>query len=203
MENTKGMHTVTANDYVNVKDIKKNFIYTKDGYLIGFLKVPFVNIGLLSKEALKARTANMTASWNGDKKDFDYISLPRELDLDNYKGFLKEKYTQELDNIGRRKILSLMILEGTKLSTSGENYEHLQYIKLWEPVGNNVKRAEDILNERLNDYRIRFTLAGSEPEIVKETDLVKLCNLFSNSNQASYENVEKNMMYTPVTLINE
>jgi len=199
----KGIKNITVNEYVNVKNIRNEFIYTKDGYIIGFLKIPFVNIGLLSREALRARTSNMTAAWNGDKKDFTYISLPRELDLDNYKGFLKDKYTQEIENIGRRKILSLMILEGTKLSTSGENYEHLQYIKLWEPVGTNIKRAEEILKERLQDYRIRFSLAGSEPEILKKSDLVKLCNLFSNSNQASYENVEKNMMYTPITLINE
>lgn len=201
MSEEKGIKNITANDWVNVKDIKGNIIYTKNNYLIGFLKLSFVNIALMDLMELEAKTKNMVATWNGDRKDFVYMSLPRELDLDKYKNFLKEKHTNEIEHLGRRRILSMLIIEGTKLSTSGENYEHLQYVKLWEPIENNIKRAEETLRERLSDYKSRFQLSGSEVEILGEIELTKLCNLFANSNQASYEIVDKNLAYTPITLV--
>ena len=36
----------TANSIVNVMDIDENFLYTKDGYLIGFLRLGNINIEL-------------------------------------------------------------------------------------------------------------------------------------------------------------
>lgn len=201
MNSDKGKKKISVNDYVNVKDIKKNYIYTKDNYIIGFLKVPFVNIALLNRNVLESRTNNMKALWKGDKKKFNYISLPRELDLDQYKGFLKDRYANELENLGRRKILSLMILEGTKLSTSGENFEHLQYVKVWEPVGNNLKNAEDVLRDRMIDYKQRYDMAGTSAEVLSERELIILCNLFSNSAQAAFEVVNDNLRWSPITLI--
>lgn len=202
MKSNRELNKISVNEYLNVKDIKKTFIYTKDNYIIGFLKIPFVNIALLDRNILESRTNNMKASWKGDRKRFTYISLPREIDLDQYKNFLKNKYANELENLGRRKILSLMILEGTKLSTSGENFEHLQYVKIWEPIGNNLKNAEDILKSRLGDFKQRYDLAGTSAEILNENDLVILCNLFKNSAQAAHDVQIKNLMWSNITMIN-
>lgn len=198
---SKDKNKISVNEYVNVKDIKKNFIYTKDNYIIGFLRIPFINIALLNKTVLDSRTNNMKAAWKGDKKRFNYISLPREIDLDQYKEFLNKKYKNELEHLGRRKIISLMSLEGTKLSTSGENFEHLQYAKLWEPIGSNLKNAEDILTDRLIDYKQRYDLAGTSAEILNEKELTILCNLFKNAAQAAFDVVDSNLMWSNITMI--
>ena len=43
-------HIKTANEFVNVKDIKGNFLYTKDDYIFGYVRLYQFNLDLLSRE---------------------------------------------------------------------------------------------------------------------------------------------------------
>lgn len=189
---------ITANEFTNVKDVKKNFLYSKDGYIFGYLRVFSYNLDLLSKEERKVKTTSISSNFEGDKSDFVYFSYPREIDLDSYKNFLKEKYTSELASPGNKRILEEMILEAVELSTNGENFEHQHFIKLFHFIKKDLHQEEVNLKARLEEFKVRYEGAGIRCEILNEIEIIKLCNLFGNSLQASYENVDDNTVYTPI-----
>lgn len=192
---------ITANEFTNVKDIVGNFLYSKDGYLYTYLRVYPFNLDLLSKEEKAGITNNLSAAFSSESKDFAYMTFPREIDLDDYKNFLKEQYQSELVDIGRRKLLAIMIKEAIVLSTNGENYEHHHFIKLWKQIGRNLNDAKYELITRAEEFRERYGMAGIHMEILDEEGIIKLCNMYGNSNQAAFDIVDTNTIYSAIPQI--
>lgn len=187
---------LSARDFVEAADTKRIFIYRKDGYVLCFLRIYPYNINLKSEEEKRAETEALAATFKKDRKDFVYFTLPREIDLDKYKELLKEKYAQET-HIGKRHILAAMMEQCSILVTNGENYEHQHFIKIWKK-GNNKATVEEELRERITEFQIRYKNAGIECEILKEQEIVKLCNLYGNSLLAVFESNDS-AMYTPIS----
>lgn len=184
----------TANDMVNVRDIKGIFLYTKDGYLICYLYIGSINIDLLSQEELEAVTQRQAMSFEGDKNNFDYFTLPSQVNLDPTKEYLKSRH-QETEDLGKRKGLNLMLREVAYLSTSGENFEHQHYIKIWKKIGSNLKDTQKELTIRINEFRERYMEVGNACEILKETEIIKMCQLFGNPQQAPYMGIGSTNFY--------
>lgn len=189
----------SLNELVNVKDIKKHYLYTKDGYVFGYIQIFPFNLDLVPEEEKAAKINAMARSFDGDRKDWVYQSFPREIDLDSYKDFLKQKYQSELENIGKRRLLAEMILEAVELSTSGENYEHQHYLKIWKKLGTNASDSIQRLKERMEEFKARYEMVGIRAEILNYEQIIKLCNLYGNSTMISYEHVSDNSIYTPIT----
>lgn len=188
----------TANEFTNVKDIKGNFLYRKDGYVMAYLRIFPYNLDLLAKEEKRNKTQTLSASFDGDRKDFAYCAFPREIDLDEYKNYLKEMYRSEMQTIGKRKILEIMIQESIELSTSGENFEHQHFLKIWRKADNNLNDTRRELMNRLEEFKQRYDSIGVVSKIMDEGEIIKLCNLFGNSQQVSFETTEKNTVYSPI-----
>lgn len=197
----QAVQQVTANEFVNVKDIKDNFLYSKAGYLFGYLRVFPYNLDLLSKEERELNTQTLSSSYDGDRKSFDYLSFPREIDLDGYKNALKERYQAELNSLSKRQLLTIMMQVAQKLSTSGENFEHQHFIKLWQKIGNHEPEARHDLFVRLEEFKNRYAAVGIITEILSEQEIIKLCNLFGNSQQTSFEVVDDNLLYANIPQI--
>lgn len=193
----------TLNEFVNVKDIHKNFLYTRDGYLMTYLRIHPLNISLMSMEEKKGRTAGLAASFEGDRGDFVYFSFPREIDLDKYKQYIRKRYQEELEDIGRRHLLGEMLLEASELATSGENYEHQHFIKLWKKTGQDRQKAETGLMRRTEDFKGRYESAGIPAEILQEQEIIRMCNLFGNALQAPYGNTESGLLYENIVKLGQ
>lgn len=193
----------TANEITNVKDIKGNFLYSKDDYIFGYLRVYSYNLELLSKDERRIKTQNLSLSFEGDRKEFDYYALPREVDLDDYKNYLKRKHQEELNNYGKRQILAIMIREAGILSSSGENYEHHHFFKLWARIGKNINDTKNDLMTRLEEFQQRYATAGIRAEILVETEIFKLCNLFTNSQQISFMTSVDNPVFTTIPMLKD
>ena len=88
----------TANEFVNVKEIHDIFLYTKDNYIFCYLRIYPFNLDLLAEEERESIASRLAAAFDGDRKDFCYCTLPRELDLDKYKNFLKQKRMEEMES---------------------------------------------------------------------------------------------------------
>ena len=174
-----------ANELVNVMDIDDKFLYTKDGYIISFLKIGNINMELLGRDELKSLTMRLALSFEGDRGDFDYFTLPSQVNLDPNKEYLWNKH-QETEDVGQRKGIDLMLQEMTRLSTSGENYEHQHYLKIWRRIGTNIKDAQNEQYVRLTEFRDRYRMAGISCEIVKEREIIRMCNVFGNPLQAPF-----------------
>jgi len=191
-----------ANDFTNVKDIKDIFLYTKDNFIMCYLQVYPLNIDLMTKEDLKAKTEHFTSTFKDDRKKFVYFTLPREIDLDQYKNELKEIYNDEMANPGRKRILREMILECVELSSNEENYEHQHFIKIWGKIGLHKEDTERELKERIEEFKTRYLMNEITVEIIKGQKILKMCNLFSNAIQAPYEMLGQGSFYeTPICLL--
>ena len=183
----KTAEPMTANDFVNVKDIRGNILYTRDGLMFGYIKISPYNLDLLSYEDKQLLAHRLAVSFEDDRKDFVYCSYPREIDLDSYKDFLKERRRQEMTSIGRKRILEEMLQASNEISNSGENFEHQHYIKIWDDYRTEVRNCEYDFLERLQSFRDRYNNAGIQAEILGEKEIIKLCNLFANPRQAAYD----------------
>lgn len=192
---------MTANEFTNVKDISGKFLYSKDDHLFGYLRIYPFNLDLLSRAEKEVLTSNLSASFDGDRRDFVYQTFPREIDLDDYKTFLKEEYRSELKDIGRRKILGSMIKEAIQLSTSGENFEHQHFVKVWTSIGNNLNDAKHELLTRLEEFKTRYEAVGMRVDILDEDGIIKLCNMYGNGRQASFDLVDENTIYAAIPQI--
>lgn len=188
----------TANEFTNVKDIRNKLLYSKDGYIFAYLRVPFINIDLLPREEKKAKADGLAASFEGDKKDFVYMSLPREIDLDNYKDDLNRRYSQEIGDIGKRHILRKLLVVANELTTNGENFEHQHFIRIWKLLAGDKTECEQALKSRQEDFKSYYRSAGIDVEILDDQDILKLCNLFANGVQAPYDTQDGNMCFEPV-----
>lgn len=178
---------MTANEFVNVKDIRETILYSKDGYMFGYIHIGFLNLELLSDEEKDGLTRQLAASFENDKRDFVYVAYPRELDLDVYKSFLKEKHRQEMTDLGRKKILEELLIGANEMSSSGENYEHQHFIKLWAKYEPDKRNCEYDFKDRMQSFAARYMACGISAEILGYKDIIKLCNLFGNPQQAPYD----------------
>lgn len=195
------VRTISANELTDVKDIKGKFLYTKSGYLFTYLRIHTFNLELLSREECQLITQNLSLSFQTDRGNFTYFAFPREIDLDQYKNFLKKKHQSEIDNLGKRQILGIMMKTAQELSTLGENFEHQHFIKLWRLIGAHEAEVKHDLLERSSEFKEKFDAVGIKTEILNENEIIKLCNLFGNSEQVTYETGELNNMYTPIAQI--
>lgn len=189
-----------ANELTNVKDVRKGILYSRDGYIYMYIHIGFINIDLLPREEKKAKCKNISAAYDGDKKDFAYMTYPREIDLDQYKNDLKNRYTQEMGNIGRKHILRELLMEATDLATSGENYEHQHYLKCWMALADSSD-AESELRQRMNDWKARYQMIGVPAEILDDKEILKMCNLYGNGIQASFDSISADTLWDPMVQI--
>lgn len=199
-----GMDETSVNmvrDFVDVADVKGIYLYRKDGYIITYLRLYFFNLELINTMERKALTDNLTAQFRSDGKDFTYSSLPRELDMDKYKQLLKEKYQNQRD-LGKRRLLNIMMNQSLRLIMSGENYEHQHFVRIWE-LGtlSTRKSVEEKLGERIKEFEIRYKSVGIDCEILQEPDIVKLCNLYGNGLHAGSEEVSDTTILSPIMQI--
>ena len=193
---------VTVKEFMGVKDIRGCFLYRTDDLIIAYLRVYFLNLDLLSDEDRSSKTETLTHMFEGDRKNFVYEAYPREIDLDKYKTELKDRYKAELNHIGKRHILTMMLNEAVELASNGENFEHVHFIKLWTAAGRNRLDREKELKERLNDFQKRYAAVGIRTEILNEQEIIKMCSLYGNAVQAVYDVPVKNTLYEQIGRIN-
>ena len=193
---------ISVEEFTFVKDIKENFIYTRDNFLICHIRVQKIIIDLLKTEEKKAKSDNLASAYEGDKNDFVYVSYPREIDLDKHKQDIKDLYEKE-KNMGRRELPEIELGEYNHLSTSGQNYEHQHYIKVWKYIGNREPREVKVeFMQRVRSIVQRYDALGAKPKILNTGETIKLCNLYGNPGQAPFD-VPVNDTYEGMTFINE
>jgi len=205
MENTikeNEQRKATANEFVNVRDIKSSLLYSKDNYMFGYLRVYATSFALMTDEELAAETNKLVSNFKGDNSYFSYFSLPRQVDIDELKNFQEKKYVQEISNQKRKQVLGIMIQQSVELSTNNENYEHHHFFKMWSPYkeGKDNYLEEQELKNRLAIFQNYYRAINVKTEILTDTEIMKICNLFANGVKASYEDIS-NLHYTKHTVI--
>lgn len=191
---------LTANEETDVKDIRNNMLFTKSGYIVGFLRLYPINIDLLSESEKVSLCTTLTATFKPEKQPFVMYVIPRTVDMELYLNNLSDLYDQEISDVNRKKILRGMIREASDKVMNGNNFEHQYYIKVWETYNVNDTNLEHKINERLKNFEVRYQTVGIQTKRLEDTEIIRLCNLFNNSNTAVFENYETGI-YHPISII--
>ena len=198
MSDLTQVNKMAVRDFVDAADVKGNFLYRKDGVILAYLRIYFFNIELMNQAERRALSNNLAAQFKADRKDFVYTTLPREVDMDKYRQSLKERHGSEID-LGRRQLLTIMMNQSQRLISAGENYEHQHYIKIWaHSTAAGRKKVEERLAERISQFEAIYKSVGIKCEIMGEQDIVKLCNLYGNSLNASMEPMDETERFSSI-----
>lgn len=166
----------TAQEFVNVIDIHDRFLYTRDGQVIAYLKIQPISIDLFSDMEKDQICKVLTAELSSLSRPFKFLAVSRPVDI----APLVSEYQTILAQTSDRKQKELLRNEMVVMSNyavSGEVVERQFYIMLW--MRYSVGCEQDLLKE-CREFAEKFESANIHCEIIKEHEIVRLCNLINN-----------------------
>lgn len=173
----------TAQDFVNVKDIKDKFLYTRDEKIISYILINPIDINLLSKREKQTLARTLTAELTSERKTFKFIAVSRPVDisplLTEYQNIISNTTNQKQKELLRHEMYSI-----SNFALSGEVVERQFYIMLWEDYEEGIER--DIL-KRAMEFASKLESSSIKCNILSENKIVRLCNLINNP---AYTNIE-------------
>lgn len=165
----------TANEFVNVKDIKGKYLYTRDQLVLCYLKINPITIDLFSKGEKHQLVKQLTASMSGIQHPFKFLAVSRPVDITPL--IFELSAALATSDPKQKELLKQEILEMTTFALSGEVVERQFYIVLWEKAD---EGAEKELLVKAKDFAGNLDDCGIGCEILEQQDIVRLCNLINN-----------------------
>lgn len=177
---------LTAQEFSNVKDIRDIFLYTRDEYIISYVKVNSISIDLLSEMEKKSYTRKLTDEFSEVEDPFIFLAVSRPVDITP----LVNDYVEMIhstDDPLRKALLRNEIKVISEFSLSGEVVQREFFYKVWE---RNTESAESTLRKRTSDMAGMLESAGLSCEILKRHSIIRLCNLVNNPTFAAIEDTD-------------
>ena len=182
-----------ANEFINVKDICGNFLYTRDGQLLCYLKLTPISIDLYSKTEKRNIVRTLTAEMSATQFPFKFIAVSRPIDISP---LLSELHSMLMTSDSKqREILKAEMIEMSNFAMGGDIVERQFYIVLWDKA---LDGAERELMGRARLFAENFNGSKISCEILNQQDIVRLCNLVNNP---SYTQIEDNSFEAAIPLI--
>lgn len=180
--------TVSAQDFINVRDIVDHVLYTKDNYCISYVRLQPPMSSLWSRREKKMKTNTLVAEVSKDRQPWILTAVSRPMDISQ----LISQYRQlrdHTDNPIRKKLLKQEMNELQKKVGGGEAVERQFYIKIWAP---DKDGAETELLERARQIVSAYESVGITGQILKKPDIIRFCNLVHNPAYINAEDVNSN-----------
>ena len=177
----KKARMMTANEFVNVQDVRGSILYAKDGALFAFLRIQPISLDLLSPREKEAKIRNFAAEFSAVKKSYKFFSISRPVDISRMIMRLTGILAETTDPV-QREMLNAEISEIVSFTMTGEVTERQFYLIIWEPGG-----GEKDLLRRANELENRFESCEISAEICGSSAIIQLLNLFTNPNYAHLE----------------
>ncbi|GAB6154664.1 hypothetical protein JCM17380_34140 [Desulfosporosinus burensis] len=158
----------TANEFVNVKDIKGKYLYTRDQLVLCYLKINPITIDLFSKGEKHQLVKQLTASMSGIQHPFKFLAVSRPVDITPLISELSAALATS--DPKQKELLKQEILEMTTFALSGEVVERQLYIVLWEKAD---EGAEKELLVKAKDFAGNLDDCGIGCEILEQQNIVR------------------------------
>ncbi len=172
----KTQQQMTAQEFVNVKDIHDRFLYTRDGQVIAYMKINPISIDLFSDMEKEQICRVLTAELSSIQKPFKFLAVSRPVDItplvNEYTALLSETTDQRQKELLRNEMMVM-----SNYAVSGEVVERQFYIMLWTRFRAGIE--QDLLKE-CREFCHKFESANIGCEIISEHEIVRLCNLVNN-----------------------
>ncbi|MGL5434566.1 MAG: hypothetical protein ACRDBO_04095 [Lachnospiraceae bacterium] len=185
----------TAQDFINVKDIRDRYLYTRDGSVLVYLRIHAISIDLYSKAEKNNLIRQLTAELSDVQYPFKFLAVSRPVDISplitDMQGQLKA--AEEC----RKELLRQEILQMSSFALSGEIVERQFYISLWDK---HEEGNEKDLYRRAMLLAEKFTTNGIGADVLKEQEIIRLLNLIHNP---SYIHLEDTDVSAAIPFLNE
>jgi hypothetical protein len=178
----------TANEFVNVKDVRGAVLYGKDGHIFAFLRIQPISLDLLSPREKEKKIKSFAAEFSAEKKGFKFFSISRPVDISGLSARLSHLLIEATDT-AQKDLLNHEIREVSAFALTGEVTERQFYLILWEPVSGD---GEKELLRRARELENRFSGCEIVAELCDQGTLIRLLNLFANPNYAHLEDDDVN-----------
>lgn len=165
----------SLNEFLNIKDIKENYLYTLDEQVISFIKVNPMNIELLSDKELESKMDLSSIEFSNEQYPYKIMVIPRAVDISDYireQEELKDKLTDDICI----EIINNRIISITEMIENKNIIENEFYIMIFESNKNNV---EIELNKRANNWINRLKNCGLKSELLEERDIILIIKSFT------------------------
>ena len=173
----------TAEQEINIIDIKNNLIYTRDNLIIAILKINSLNMQLFSKKELVNKIKDITSELSTETKEFKMTSIARPVDVGSLIDFLRNILNNSTDSIQKR-LLRENIRETLNLTLIGDAVERQNLLIISEVLSDN---AEQEIQKRAREIVQKFDNCGMKLEILNDQYLIQVCNSFTNMSVATKE----------------
>lgn len=173
----------TAQQEINILDIKNNLIYTRDNLIIAILKINSLNMQLFSKKELKNKIKDITSELSTETKEFKMTSIARPVDVGSLIDFLRNILNNSTDSIQKR-LLRENIRETLNLTLIGDAVERQNLLIISEVLSDN---EEQEIQKRAREIVQKFDNCGMKLEILNDQYLIQVCNSFTNMSVATKE----------------
>lgn len=175
----------TAQDFVNVKNLKDRFLYATEGLTIMFVRIQPISIDLYSKAEKHSLMRQLTLELSDITYPFKFMALSRPVDIVPLIQVMQAN-SRNADDI-RRKLLQEEIQYLNDFTLSEDIVERQFYISIWDKTDT---FNETELAKRANALADKFSSCGVSASVIGEDDIVQLINYVYNPATASFEDTD-------------
>lgn len=165
---------LSINEFINLSDIRGNFLYTKDEYIFCYLLVQPISTQLMATEEKALFTKRLTEQISPLNSQFKILFLSRPTDVKEIIEYYEDIRAITAD-IKKRDNLKKMMNYFSNLSVFGGILERKTYICLWKKISDSVE-AE--IMQKAHEFKTAFLLAGIPTDICNEEEIIQMVSLF-------------------------
>jgi hypothetical protein len=180
----KTREELTAQEFINVKDITDKYLYTKDGHVFMYIRIYPISPDLLSSREKKSLTRQLTAELSAEANKFGFIALSRPVDISPLIKEYSELLSDSNDPV-QKEILKNEMQAMSNYALSGDVVERQFYLKIWDKYSEGI---ENELKKRCFTLLGYFTSSNISGEIIAEDEIMRLLNLVTNPAYVHIEN---------------
>ena len=172
----------TAQEFINVKDIRDKFLYTRDGYAMLYLRIHSISIDLYSISEKNILIRTLTAELSDIQRPFKFLAVSRPVDISP----VIQEMTEMLSEAGekQKELLKQEIVQMSGYALSGDIVERQFYLMIWEK---HEEGCEADLQKMAALFCEKFGAGGVLCDILQEKEIVRLLNLVHNPAYAHLE----------------
>lgn len=173
----------TANDFVNVMDIKNRVLYSKDMYVFGYIRVPPISRELMSQAEQDVVIRNLAVEMSAEQKPFKFFSISRPVNISDLIDDLTDAY-MVAETPQQKELLKNDIDTINNFALSGDVVERQFYFIIWEKYYDGV---QDYMIKRAEELCSRLAVVQKDAHLLNDNEIVQLCNLFVNPAYSHFE----------------
>ncbi len=184
----------SAQDMVNVRDVKDRFLYTKDNQVMMYIRISPISVDLLSEREKRGITRTLTAELSSERNPMKFLAVSRPVDISP----LISEYSQLMftATTKQKELLRNEMMVMSNYAMSGEVVERQFYLIIWTPL---EEQCEYEITKRVQDLIAKFDGSGIKCETLRSQDIIRLCNLVNNP---AYSHIEDSDYTTTIPLLN-